>query len=168
MIDQTGEIAMMKKLTLSFLATLIATVAGYAQTPTITNNDLAKYRSERLKAEADLRENYAQLGFPSPDERARRDAESVKATAELASKLRAENLERERIEAAQRAQSQPAPIQIVQTGGREFYWFTGHWRVPRHARRGWVQPGYFAAGAFWPTGNRTRPRPMIVPVRPRD
>lgn len=156
----------MRHLLTGILAVLIAGVAGHAQTPTMTNGSLEKYRSERLKAQADLRENYERLGFPSPEERARRDAESGNAAAELTAKLRAERLERERIEAARRAQSQPAPIQIQQTGGgREFYWYTGHWRVPRHGRRVWAQPGYFAGGAFWPTGNRTRPRPLFVQIR---
>lgn len=156
----------MRHLLTSILAVLIAGVAGYAQAPTITNGDLEKYRSQRIKAETDLRENYERLGFPSPEERARRDAESAKAAGELAAKLRTERLERERIEAARRAQSQPAPIQIVQTGGgQEFYWHNGYWRVPRYRRRVHAQTGYFAGGAFWPTGNRTRPRPLFVQVR---
>ncbi|MBK9216807.1 MAG: hypothetical protein IPM59_14650 [Chloracidobacterium sp.] len=153
---------------MSLSLALMASVAGYGQTPTVTNIDLEKYRAQRIKAEADLRENYERLGFPSPEERARRDAESAKAVAELSTKLRAARLERERIEAARREQSvQNTPIQVVQVPALDqgFYWMGGHWRVPRHGRRVWVQPGYFAGGAFWPTGSRTRPRPMIVQVR---
>lgn len=151
---------------MSILAVLIAGVAGHAQAPTITNGDLEKYRSQRIKAEIDLRENYERLGFPSPEERARRDAESAKASVELSAKLRAERLERERLETARVANSQPAPIQIVQTGGgQDVYWHNGYWRVPRYSRRVHGQTGYFAGGAFWPTGNRTRPRPLFVQVR---
>ena len=156
----------MKHLLMSILAVLIAGVAGFAQVPTMTNGDLEKYRTQRIKAEADLRENYERLGFPSPEERARRDAESAKASTELSARLRSERLERERLKAARRAQSQPAPIQIVQTGGEQgFYWHNGYWRVPRYSRRVHGQTGYFAGGAFWPTGNRTRPRPLFVQVR---
>ena len=156
----------MKHLLTSILAVVIAGVVGYAQAPTITNSDLDKYRSQRIKAETDLRENYDRLGFPSPEERARRDAESAKASAELSAKLRAERIERERVDAARMAQSQPPPIQIVQTGGgQEFYWHNGYWRFPRYSRRVHGQTGYFAGGAFWPTGNRTRPRPLFVQVR---
>lgn len=158
----------MRNLTLSLSLALMASVAGYGQTPTVTNIDLEKYRTQRIKAEAELRENYERLGFPSPEERARRDAESAKATGELTAWLRAERLERERIEAARLAQSvQAAPIQVVRSSAVDqgFYWLGGHWRVPRHGRRVWVQPGYFAGGAFWPTGNRTRPQPLFVQVR---
>lgn len=152
----------MRKLLFGVFALFAVVVNVDAQT--VTNADLEKYRFERLKAEAELRENYTQLGFPSPEERARRDAESVKAAAELSAKLRAERLERERIEAA-RAQ-QPAQIEIVKgNAGQDLYWYTGYWRVPRWPRRQYVQPGYFAGGSFWPTGNRTRPRPLFVQVR---
>lgn len=41
---------------------------AFAQTKTITNTSLEKYRQKRLQAEYDLRTNYAELGFPSPDE----------------------------------------------------------------------------------------------------
>lgn len=161
----------MRKLILSLLTVLTASIAGYAQSPTITNGDLEKYRSERLKAQADLRENYERLGFPSPEERARREAEAAKAAAELTAKLRAERLERERIEAVRREQSvQTTPIQIVQAPAVDqgFYWLGGHWRVPQNGRRVWTQPGYFAGGAFWPTGNRTRPQPLFTNQKERD
>lgn len=158
----------MKKLMFAFFAATLMAVSVDAQTDTVTNRDLEKYQAERLKAEADMRENYKRLGFPSPEELKLRNEESAKATAELSAKLRVERLERERIEAERRAQSQPAPIQIVQTGGgQEFYWHNGHWRVPRYTRRVHGQTGYFAGGAFWPTGNRTRPRPLFVVARPR-
>ena len=53
-----------------FVAAMIFAVSGisFAQTKTITNADLEKYRQKRLQAERELRENYAELGFPSPEE----------------------------------------------------------------------------------------------------
>jgi hypothetical protein len=46
----------------------IATIAAGAQTRTVTNSDLEKFRQERLKAEEDYRNNYAKRGMPSPEE----------------------------------------------------------------------------------------------------
>jgi len=161
---------MMKKLIFAFCAVALTAIAINAQTDTVTNRDLEKYRTERLKAEADLRENYERLGFASPEERARLDAESTRATAELSARLRTARLERETIEMARRAQSmQTVPIQVFQVPGVDqgFYWVGGHWRVPRYGRRVWTQPGYFAGGAFWPTGNRTRPQPLFTHPRTR-
>jgi hypothetical protein len=47
---------------------LIATIAAAAQTRTVTNSDLEKFRQERVKAEEDYRKNYAKRGMPSPEE----------------------------------------------------------------------------------------------------
>src|SRR5258708_38756668 len=80
-----------------------SSVAVFSQVKTVTNLDLETYKQDRLKAETELRENYAKLGFSSPEERERRNAESAKAAAELSAKLRAERLERERIEAEREA-----------------------------------------------------------------
>lgn len=46
---------------------IIAAFGGVtAQDRTITNSDLVKYTQDRIKAEAELRENYLKLGFGSP------------------------------------------------------------------------------------------------------
>lgn len=47
---------------------LLASFTVGAQTRTVTNAELEKYRVERLKAEDDYRKNYARLGKPSPEE----------------------------------------------------------------------------------------------------
>ncbi len=62
----------MKKLMFAFFAATLMAVSVDAQTDAVTNRDLEKYQAERLKAEADLRENYKRLGFPSPEELKRR------------------------------------------------------------------------------------------------
>jgi hypothetical protein len=72
---------------------------AYAQSKTVTNADLEKYRLKRVAAEKDLRENYEALGFPSPEERARSEAESRRERAALADRLRRE-------ESARAAESQ--------------------------------------------------------------
>lgn len=69
-----------------------------AQTKTVTNQDLEKFRQTRLQAEREYRENYAKLGFPSPDELEKRREQDGKDRAALAEQIRRENLERERLQ----------------------------------------------------------------------
>lgn len=156
-----------------FLVFVVAACAlsVFTQGRTVTNADLEVYRQARLKAEADLRDNYIRLGFRSPEERARRDAESARQLEQVSARLRAERLEMDRLEAereaARLAASQRAvtieTVEPLETGG--YFWFQGRrYRRPLPARSS-VQSGYFAGGQFWPTGPTTRPRPMIV--RPR-
>jgi hypothetical protein len=158
---------MTKKLMFAFFAAAVAANGIDAQTDTITNRDLEKYRSERLKAETDLRENYKRLGFPSPEELRRRNAEAAKATAELSARLRTERLERERIAAIRAQQTiQPTRVEVIQgTTQPQIYWSTGYWRVHRQPRPRYFQPGYFAGGAFWPVGSPIRREPRVR--RPR-
>ena len=71
----------------------------FAQTKTVTNADLEKFRQKRLKAEKNLRENYAQMGFPSPEELRRQNEVSQRELGELSNTLREKRLERESREA---------------------------------------------------------------------
>ncbi|MFM9904854.1 MAG: hypothetical protein ACKVQJ_09830 [Pyrinomonadaceae bacterium] len=156
-----------------FFVFIIITAAGsaLAQGKTVTNDDLSKYKQERVKAEAELRNNYAKLGFPSPEERERRNAESAKESVELSARLRNERLERERIDAqnAANAQYYAALLRAVQQQNTvEHYspsYFGGYynswWRPRPIGRVVYQQPGYFAGGQFWPTGPRTQPRPSF-------
>jgi hypothetical protein len=86
-----------------FLSVAAGSVIG--QTRTVTNADLEKFRQERLRAEKDYRENYAKLGFPSPEELQRRSEQSSKETSELAAKFRAEERERQRLDAERNRQA---------------------------------------------------------------
>ena len=165
------------KIRVLFLVFIIITAVGaaFAQSKTVTNADLSKYKQERVKAEADLRNNYAKLGFPSPEERAQRDAQSAKETVELSARLRNERLERERIDAQNTANSQynAALLRAAQQQNTvEYYapsYFGGYYfggRRPRPIGRvGYQQPGYFAGGQFWPTGPATKPRPLFKVTR---
>lgn len=74
-----------------------AVVSISAQTRTVTNENLEKYRQKRLAAERDLRENYERLGFPSPAELEKQSKRSRVEKFLLAARLEAENLERERL-----------------------------------------------------------------------
>lgn len=67
----------------------LASFAVGAQTRTVTNAELEKYRVERLKAEEEYRKNYARLGKPSPEEIERINDQRRRETNELAEQLRA-------------------------------------------------------------------------------
>ena len=169
---------MKEKLLFSFCFTLAAVALVSGQARTVTNQDLEKYRDQRVKAEADLRDNYARLGFASPEERARRNAESAKASAELSARLRAERLERERLERERfelerRSRSENTIVFTTASPGiasdywPQYYWVGGrrYWYQPRYVNVP-RQQGYFAGGQFWPTGPATRPQPLFV--KPRE
>jgi len=81
-----------------FIVILMGVSYAAAQTLEITNADLEKFKLKRLAAEKELRENYAKLGFPSPEELAKQAEQEEKARTALVDKLRADRLERERIE----------------------------------------------------------------------
>lgn len=87
---------------LVILFSLLLSASVSAQS-TVTNADLEKFRLKRLAAEKELRENYAKLGFPSPEELARQNAESARERDEFSARLERERLERERIAAEYRS-----------------------------------------------------------------
>ena len=88
---------MKNRLLFVLMFSFMATSSIVAQNRTVTNEDLEKFRQKRLAAEKDLRENYERLGFPSPEELERQIEKSRVERSELSARLRAENLERERI-----------------------------------------------------------------------
>ncbi len=88
---------MKKRLWFILVFSFIATVSASAQTRTVTNNNLEKYRQKRLAAERDLRENYERLGFPSPEELDRQIERNRVERSELAARLRAEDLQRQQL-----------------------------------------------------------------------
>lgn len=163
---------MTKKLSFIFCLTAFAATATAAQTKVVTNADLAKYKTERLNAERELRENYARLGFVSPEEMARRNAESREQMFDLSAKLRRERLEREARRAEEQQKITPLVVPVYQTPQTaetlivNGYWYPRYnWRRPFPWR--YQQPGYFAGGQFWPTGPRTPSAPMFAPKRNR-
>ena len=58
----------MKKAALIFGLILSLTAIGIGQVRTVTNSTLQKFQEKRLAAERDYRDNYARMGFPSPEE----------------------------------------------------------------------------------------------------
>jgi hypothetical protein len=71
---------MKKRLLFVLVLGFIAYGSTLAQTKTVTNADLEKYRQKRLQSEREYRENYEKLGFPSPEaldrERRQKQAEN--------------------------------------------------------------------------------------------
>lgn len=131
---------------LSILLVLVSVSTSVAQQArTVTNVDLEKYRQQRLKAEKDYEENYARLGFPSPEELQKQIEKSRVEREELSSRLAAERIERERAEAA-RAYAESLSVQNVyvlpggQSNGRFFYGYQ-NWYFPRGRFRPYVQYG---------------------------
>lgn len=57
----------MKKFAIVILS-LTAAVSAFAQTKTVTNADLEKFRAQRVESERNLRAEYARKGFPSPEQ----------------------------------------------------------------------------------------------------
>ncbi len=152
----------------------VAAIPALAQSKVVTNDDLEKYRDARVRAETDLKENYAKLGFPSPEELEQRRQQSAQETAEYAERIRAANLAVEQEEARRRAvrtvYSPPVYMPAEETGYGDFgyIYLNGRYyrRQVRQVRQGYTQPGYFAGGQFWPTGSATPPRPLRKTRRP--
>lgn len=170
---------MRKKLLFCFCITLLTVTAVSAQSHQtsrrITNLDLEKYRDARMAADKELRENYEKLGFPSPQELERRREKSRVETEELAAKLRAERLEQERLDAQREAESRRMIVynrgivrqnDVYFSSGYSSGYFYSPYVNPYWRPRTYGQPGYYAAGQFWPTGPATNPRPLFI--RPRN
>jgi len=64
----------MKKLCILILS-LACAFSAFAQTKTVTNSDLEKFRQQRIESERKLKERYAEMGFPSPAQIERQNAE---------------------------------------------------------------------------------------------
>jgi hypothetical protein len=168
-----GAAHMTRRLLFVLCLISLAAVAGLAQARrTVTNADLESYRQQRVAAEQQLRDEYARLGFPSPEELQRRNMESEQQLIELSARLKAERLERERMDLEREQMmltlSSPAPDGYYDNGvGDSFYPAVLGSGFDRFRRGGRVrtQQGYFAGGQFWPQGPRTPLRPAIVQTR---
>jgi len=148
-----------------------------AQTRTVTNMDLEKYRQQRIQADRDYQENYERLGMPSPEEIDRRMEEKHAAMEQLSDKFRTERLESERIAAEQQqaaavisaGTSVDSNYYVPQNDG--WYYSTGFgWRRARRFQQFRQPSGYFAGGQFWETPRKiSRPirSPGVAPRRPR-
>lgn len=166
----------MRKTTIGILGALLsmASVSAFGQTPTVTNADLEKYRQERLKAERQLRENYEELGFPSPEELLAEEAKSRRERAAVVSELTQRDISEARAEQELSGSTFRVPAftypnpAFVDYGGRYapayyYYYFRGFDRYPGRYRK---EPGRFRTfRRMW--RNATRGNTVNVPRRRR-
>lgn len=80
----------MKKFAIVILS-LTFSVSVFAQTKTVTNEDLEKFRQQRVESEKQLKEKYAELGFPSPAQIEKQNAERRAAMEQVSDELRQRN-----------------------------------------------------------------------------
>ena len=155
-----------------------AIAVGQVARKTVTNADLEAFREKRVAAEKEYRDTYAAKGLPSPEELQAATDARVKETIDLGNKLRAEQLERERLALQAEAQQQAA-LAAYYNGGPVYYpydnsvlsygYFGGRSGFGRRFRgRVFSSNGlggvYAAGGNVWPAppgSIRQRPQPMI-------
>lgn len=106
----------MKKHFVVFLSLIFSVSSvAFAQTRTVTNRDLEKFRQKRLQAEQQYRENYEKMGFPSPDELERKRLEDQRDLIEFSQRLEVSRLQREAAQAAAENQAILARNQYLQS-----------------------------------------------------
>jgi len=131
----------MKRQILLFLGFIFifANVAA-AQTKTVTNADLEKFRQKRVQAEKDYRENYQKLGLPSPEELEKQREQNRKELSELSGRLQIENLEREQ---RQREDDyEQAQIEYLRRSANQY-------NQGAYNGNGYYSSGYFGAYPFY-------------------
>lgn len=176
---------MRRSLFLLLFGLAFAPFAVDAQTRTVTNADLEKFRAERLEAARQYRQNYERLGLPSPEELERRRVESAREREELSARLRAERLQREQLAAmaSQAAYDEDGPVVFVENGGERAVLYGGYgvYGYPNYrGRRYWARPGVVwratPGGVIYEPGGRSsfiftprfeRPRPAFRIRTPR-
>jgi len=84
----------MKKFTIVILS-LAAAVSAFAQTKTVTNADLEKFRAQRIESEKNLRAEYARKGFPSPEQIERQNQQRRAELEQFSDQLREQRLQSE-------------------------------------------------------------------------
>jgi hypothetical protein len=156
----------------------VAVVSAIAQTKTVSNFELEKYKQKRVQAERDLNENYKRLGFSSPEERERRLETWKQESKELSDRLERARLEQENADAlAQQAAALAAQQRYYQSTQPDYpvydngliYSYGYGYRNRFRPFRLQQPSGYFAGGAFWPSPSPAR-QPIFIrrtPVRPR-
>lgn len=160
----------MRKILFLSILTMIAAVSISAQAPkVITNADLEKHTQKRLAAEKEYRENYARLGFPSPEAL---EAEIEKSRVErehLAARLAAERLEREQRQVSGvTTYFEPVYIESSDAGYVEYFHYPRSVRLPTYFRVPRSKGHFVQAGNGIPLVNyygvplrNERPRPVF-------
>jgi len=84
----------MKKFAIVILS-LASAFSVFAQTKTVTNADLEKFRAQRIESEKNLRAEYARKGFPSPEQIERQNRERRAEMEQYSDELRNQRLQSE-------------------------------------------------------------------------
>lgn len=148
----------MKKFAIVILV-LTAAFSAFAQTRTVTNADLEKFRQQRVESERKLKERYAEMGFPSPEQLERQNRERREAMEEYSDELRERRLmsQNDIVAEANLLRSQIASVEAQinylrgQNGGGSSY------------RGGTVTiSGYLPYGGYGGYGGRIRRSPSTL------
>jgi len=176
----------MKKFTITILI-LTAALSALAQTKTVTNQDLEKFRQQRLAAERDMKEKYAEMGT-TPEEvenrnRSRRAAMEQYSDQLLIQRIMAENLRLEQENARREYDlgSDQQPGFVYYYGGVPYFTYFPYdykWRRPIRPNLRNLPPnmrtaqeyalGFSNTRSIFSTGNRSfRPRGRVFNPGPR-
>ncbi len=164
----------MKKRLLFILCLIVGSGdAALAQTRTVTNADLEKFRQARVAAERDLRENYERLGFPSPEELEKQSEERQTEFEDVALQLRQERLQRQMIAAQMEALSAGQSETYIVREPDDFWQYRTGSVVFGGGYLGGYSGGYLGGyyGGFPGVKRRVRPRGFLnnrlIPRRSR-
>lgn len=156
----------LKILLLTCFSLIAASTIFAQQAKTVTNADLEKYKNKRIQAERDYQENYAKMGFLSPEELQKQIEKSRVEREALSARLTAERLQREQAASPQYfAQPNVYVVNNSRSGGGYFLSYPYSYRplvpVQRLGRSFRV-----AGGMILPNGNvPPRPRPFFARSR---
>ena len=163
----------MKKQIAVFLGLIFSLpVVAFAQTRTVTNSDLEKFRQKRLQAEREYRENYEKWGFPSPEELEARRIESRRELTELSARLEAERLEREALRAEAETDALRAQNDYLQSLVNDSQNYRSNGYIVSYLPYGYYnynpfyRSGYFPRRRYGRGKYRNNQLPPIKPPRP--
>ena len=125
------------------LASILAFAGFSAAQRQVTNADLETYRDQRIRPQAELRQDYARLGFPSPAELERREKERNRNIDQLAGTLRQQALEETRSYRDYESAFASRPQQVIQQEPEEDPYHAGDMAYPVYPGYGYpTYPGY--------------------------
>ena len=122
----------------------------------VTNADLETYRDQRIRAQAELRQDYARLGFPSPAELERREKERNRHIDQLANTLRQQSLDENKSYREYEAAFASRPQQVIVQQPEEDPYHAGDITDPAYPVYGYPSygyPGYGYPGYGYPNNN---------------
>ena len=138
-----------------FVLVSILAFAGFgAAQRQVTNADLETYRDQRIRAQAELRQDYARLGFPSPAELQRREQERNRHIDQLASTLRQQALEETRSYREYESAFASRPQQVIVQQPEEDPYHAGDMIDPGYGYPGYGYPSYGYPGVYGYPGYR--------------